>query len=328
MSHATLRNIDRYGRVIDYLRIAVTDRCNLRCVYCMPPEGLALAPREALLSFEEIWRIAGAARGLGFVKYRVTGGEPLVVRDIVGFLAGLRRVIGDAVLGLTTNGTRLADLAPDLCRVGVDRLNVSLDTLDPTRYQRLTRRDQLAAVLRGVDRALEVGFERVKINAVIVPGVNDHDLVDLASLARERDVEVRFIERMPLDEGADRTFLGADEMLQRLRGTYALERVPPEDFRAAAQLVYRSPALKGRIAIVAPRSKKFCHDCHRMRLTPAGEIKGCLLSEGSLDLRAPLRAGLDDAGLEQHLLRAIGAKPKEYRDERYGLDRSMRAIGG
>ncbi|MEK7704148.1 MAG: GTP 3',8-cyclase MoaA, partial [Myxococcota bacterium] len=321
-------NVDRYGRVIDYLRIAITDRCNLRCVYCMPSEGVALAPREELLDFEEIWRVAAAARRLGFVKFRVTGGEPLVVRDVLVFLAGLRRVVGDSVLGLTTNGTRLEELAGELARVGVNRVNISLDTLDRERFFALTRRDHLSDVLRGIDRALAVGFERVKVNAVIVPGVNDGDLVPLAELARERPIEVRFIERMPLDGESERGFLGADEMLRRLRKIYPLERVAPEDFRAAAQLVYRCDALRGRIAMVAPRSQKFCASCHRMRLTPVGELKGCLLSEGTLDLRSALRQGIDDAGLDRLLRYAIGIKPLEYRDERYGLERSMSAIGG
>ncbi|HSI04057.1 MAG: GTP 3',8-cyclase MoaA [Myxococcota bacterium] len=321
-------NVDRLGRRIDYMRISITDRCNLRCVYCMPEEGVRLSPKDELLSFEEIWRVAGAAHELGFTKFRVTGGEPLVVRNVLVFLQGLRRVTGDATLCLTTNGTLLDQYIDDLRDIGISRINVSLDTLDPVRFKRLARRDGLDTVLAAIERAAFAGFARVKVNAVIVPGVNDDDLVPLAGLAEKLPIDVRFIEQMPIDGEVDGGFLGADEMLARIGDAYPLSRSDPDDSRQAAQLMYESPRLRGRIGVIAPRSKKFCASCNRLRLTPNGELKGCLLSEGTLDLRDALRAGVDDQGLATLLRYAIGIKPAEYKDERYGLDRSMSAIGG
>jgi GTP 3',8-cyclase len=321
-------NVDGLGRVIDYLRISITDRCNLRCVYCMPESGVALQPRSELLSFEEIWRVAGAARRLGFRKFRVTGGEPLVVKHVLVFLQGLKRAIGDATLCLTSNGILLPEMLDDLRTIGVARLNISLDTLDEGRFERLTRRPGLSNVIHSIERAATLGFERVKVNAVLVPGVNEDDIVPLAALAERLPIDVRFIEQMPLDGEVDGGFLGADEILRRVRAAYPLDMVSPDDPRAAAQLLFTSPKLRGRIGVIAPRSRKFCASCNRMRLTPGGELKGCLLSEGTLDLRTPLREGLEDEGLDALLRYAIQIKPAEYKDERYGLDRSMSAIGG
>ncbi len=322
------RNVDRFGRTIDYMRISITDRCNLRCVYCMPEEGVPLHPRQELLRFEEICRVAAGARRLGFRKFRVTGGEPLVVRDVLVLLAELRRATQGATLALTTNGVRLADMAASLRQVGVERLNISLDTLDRERFHQLSRRDNLDEVLAGLESALAAGFVRIKINAVIVRGINEDDLIPLASLARERPIDVRFIEQMPLNGHHDHGFIGADEMVRRIHAVFPLTAMAPEDPRQAAQLMYRSAALRGHIGIVAPRSKKFCATCNRLRLTPNGELKGCLLSEGTLDLRAALRAGVTDAQLNDLLRYAIGIKPLEYHNARYGLDRAMSAIGG
>ncbi|MEE8408251.1 MAG: GTP 3',8-cyclase MoaA [Myxococcota bacterium] len=322
------RNVDRFGRTIDYLRISLTDRCDLRCLYCMPEEGVQLAPRAELLTFEETCRVAASARRLGFRKFRLTGGEPLVVKDALVFIRRLREATEGAILAMTTNGIRLADNAAELRAIGVERLNISLDTLDRERFRQLTRRDELHRVLAGIDRALEVGFHRIKVNAVIVPGVNEQDLLPLVGLAKDRPIDVRFIEEMPLNGEPDRGFIGADEMLRRISTAYPLEPIEPEDSRQAAQLMYRSPELKGLIGIVAPRSQKFCSTCNRLRLTPNGELKGCLLSDGTLDIRAALRAGITDVDLDGLLRYAIGIKPLEYRAERYGIDRSMSAIGG
>ena len=321
-------NVDRLGRRIDYMRIAITDRCNLRCIYCMPEEGVRLQPTHELLAFEEIWRVAGTAYGLGFRKFRVTGGEPLVVKNILVFLQGLRRVTGNATLCLTTNGTLLGPHLDELRDIGIARLNISLDTLDPARFTQLTRRSGLNDVLHAIERAAYAGFERVSVNAVIVPGVGDQDLTPLAALAERLPVDVRFIEQMPLDGHVDGGFLGADAMVARIGKVYPLTQIAPDDNRQAAQLMYTSPRLRGRIGIIAPRSKKFCISCNRMRLTSTGELKGCLLSEGTLDIKSALRSGIDDTELTTLLRYAIGIKPAEYNDASYGLDRSMSAIGG
>lgn len=321
-------NIDGYGRTIDYLRIGITDRCNLRCVYCMPADGVPLEPQESLLTFDETVRVAAAARRVGFRKFRITGGEPLVVRGAMTLIGQIRAATEGALLCLTTNGVRLAEAATDLHRLGVQRLNISLDTLDPQQFRTLTRRDNLRDVLEGLDRALEVGFERIKLNAVIVPGRNEDALVPLVTLARDRAIDIRFIEQMPLDGQADGGYLGAAEIVDRISEVYPLEPEAPEDHRQAAQLMFRSSELAGKVGVIAPRSAKFCSSCNRMRLTPSGELKGCLLSEGTLDLRPVLREGISDEDLDRLMRYAIGIKPKEYLDHRYGLDRSMSAIGG
>ena len=321
-------NTDRFGRRIDYLRIAITDRCNLRCVYCMPSEGVELGPRDEVLRFAEIVRVAAVARRIGFKKFRITGGEPLVVKDVLRLIGDLRQATLGASLALTTNGIFLASMAEALHQAGVERLNISLDTLRPERFRALTRRDGLDAVLMGLDRALEIGFSRLKINAVIVRGINDDELLELAHLARDRDIDVRFIERMPLDGHVDEGFLGADAIIACLGQDLDLVRMNPEDPRQAAQLMFKVEGFKGRIGVVAPRSQKFCASCNRMRLTPSGDLKGCLLSEGTLALRPFLRQGISDAELERLLLYAIGIKPFEYQNNHYGLDRPMIAIGG
>jgi GTP 3',8-cyclase len=328
MPAALPQNTDAFGRTIDYLRIAVTDRCSLRCVYCMPEAGVPLAPRLELLSFEEIWRVAASARRLGFVKFRITGGEPLEVKNILELVAGIRRVVGDATVGLTTNGMRLTELARSLKDAGVDRLNVSLDAVSPECFRAVTRKDGVARVLAGIDRALAAGFSRLKLNAVIVAGVNESEIVPLAGLARERPVDVRFIEQMPLDGDNTRGFLGAAEILRRIGEVYPLTPTSPEDPRQSAQSMYRSARLHGLIGMVAPRTKKFCHACNRLRLTPKGELKGCLLQAGTVDLKARLRRGITDDELDTLVALAIGKKPQEYPDDGFGVGRSMRSVGG
>lgn len=326
--HVPSQNVDAFGRRIDYLRISVTDRCNLRCVYCMPESGVPLQRRSELLSFEEIWRIARAATEIGFSKFRITGGEPMVVRGILDFLKGIKHAIAGSKLCLTSNGVLLADTIEQVRELGVDRINISLDTLDPNRFKRLTRRDGLDRVLYSIDRAIELGFERVKVNAVIVRGINEDDLIPLVSLAEHRDIDVRFIEQMPLDGQTDGGFLGASEMTRSIHAHYPLEAVPPKDSRQSAQLMFRSARLRGQVGVIAPRSEKFCTHCNRMRLTSNGELKGCLLKSGTLDIKTAIRDGATDQQLQQLLLYAVGAKPEKYRNEQYGLDRSMSAIGG
>lgn len=324
-------NLDAFGRRIDYLRISITDRCNLRCVYCMPAEGAKLAPQDELLTFPEIARVAAAARRLGFVKFRISGGEPLVVRGVLEGVALLRQATGDSVLALSTNGMRLVELARPLRQAGISRVNISLDTLRPERFAALTRRQGLGDVLGGIEAALGAGFERVKLNVVIVRGINDDELTDLASLAQRWPVDVRFIEQMPLgrnDGPSDGGYLGAASMLETLRQSWPLTPVAGVDVRDAAASLYTAPGLRGRLGLIAPRSQKFCANCNRLRLTPHGELKGCLLSEGTVDIRQALRAGLSDVQMEDLLRYAIGIKPLEYRDQHYGLDRPMSAIGG
>lgn len=320
-------NRDAYGRRVDYLRISITDRCNLRCVYCMPEEGVTLAAQATLLSFTEIWRVARAAHAIGFRKFRITGGEPLVVRDVVAFVRGLKAAVGDSVVALTTNAVRLAPLAAALRQAGVQRVNISLDTLQPTRFASLCRRDQWAEAWGGLQAALQAGFERVKINVVVVAGINDDEVLDLAKLAEQFPVDVRFIEHMPSIASAC-DFVTAAALVARLRQVYDLCQVTPADLRQAAALVYTAPGLQGTLGVIAPRSRKFCAQCNRLRLTPGGELKGCLLTPGGIQLRDALRGGVSDAELQKLLAFAVGNKPWAYDDAHYGLDRSMSALGG
>ncbi len=327
LSQPRAANYDAFNRRVDYLRLSLTDRCNLRCTYCMPAEGITLQPREQLLTFAEIWRVAAAARTLGFGKFRITGGEPLVVRDILLFVRGLRAAVGAGKIAMTTNAVRLAPLAHALREAGLQLLNISCDTLRPERFVSIARRAHLDDVLAGIDAALKAGFERVRINAVILPGVNDDELIDLAGFAERHAVQVRFIEAMP-QMGEARVFVDADAMLARLRQKYDLQEVPPEHPSQAARMVYTAPNLQGSLAFIAPLSHKFCAQCNRMRLTPNGELKGCLLTPGGTDLRAALRRGISDAALQALISAALGQKPWAYDDASHGLDRSMSAIGG
>jgi cyclic pyranopterin phosphate synthase len=327
VSQSGVANRDAFGRQVDYLRLSLTDRCNLRCTYCMPAEGVALQPRDQLLTFEEIWRVAAAAQALGFQKFRITGGEPLVVRDIVRFVSGLRAVVGSSKIAMTTNAVRLAPLARPLREAGLQLLNISCDTLQADRFARIARRSHLEDMLQGIDAALAAGFERVKLNVVVMPGVNDDELVALAGFAERFDVDVRFIEAMP-QMGEARAFVAAETMLDKLREAYDLSEVPPKDARQAARMVYTAPGLLGSLAFIAPLTHKFCAQCNRMRLTPYGELKGCLLTPGGMGLRDTLRSGISDTNLQLLIGSAILHKPWAYDDDHHGLDRSMSAIGG
>ena len=324
-SHAA--NRDSFGRRVDYLRLSLTDRCNLRCTYCMPAEGVALQSREQLLTFAEIWRVAAAAHALGFRKFRITGGEPLVVRDIVSFVRGLRSVVGPSKIAMTTNAVRLAPLALPLREAGLQWVNISCDTLRPDNFVAIARRACLDDVLAGVAAALEAGFERVKINVVVIPGLNEDELVNLASFAERHPIQVRFIEAMP-QLGDKRVFVDAEAVLARLRQAYDLREILPEDPSQPAQMVYTAPNLRGSLAFIAPLSRKFCAQCNRMRLTPHGDLKGCLLTSGGMSLRDALRGGISDHDLQKMIGAALAQKPWAYDDAFHGLDRSMSAIGG
>ncbi len=291
--------IDSFGRQHNNLRISVTDRCNIRCYYCMPEETPVFVSHSELLTFEEIERFVRVAAGLGVNKVRLTGGEPLVRRDLPLLVEMLKRVAALTDIALTTNGLLLAAQAASLRSAGLERINVHLDTLDRARFRQITRRDELDRVLEGLEVCKQLGY-RVKINAVALRGLTEPDIVPLALFARERGIEVRFIEFMPLDaDGQWRRdlVLFASEILDILsREIGPLEPIQEQDPRAPAA-EFRFADGGGRIGIIASVSRPFCGSCNRLRLTADGKLRNCLFATEELDVKALLRGGGSDSDL-------------------------------
>ncbi len=282
---------DAYERPIQYLRVSVTDRCNLRCVYCMPEEGVPLLAHEEILRNEEIVRIVRIAVELGFSHIRLTGGEPLVRRGIVNLVADLARIPGLDDLSMTTNGVLLKDHAEALARAGLRRVNISLDTLRPERFRRITRWGDLEDVLEGRKAALAAGLRPVKINVVVVRGLNDDEVVDIARLTLEPDWHIRFIEVMPLGAGihwAGDGVVPSAEIRHRIEA--ALGPLTPVygDVGVGPARYYRLPGAEGTIGFISAVTEHFCHYCNRLRLTSDGRLLPCLLSSATIDLRTPL----------------------------------------
>lgn len=313
---------DRYGRTIKYLRLSVTDLCNCRCVYCMGENGVPRLPHSAILSFEEIEEIVRAAVSLGVTKVRLTGGEPLVRRGIDELVRRLRGIEGVEELAMTTNGARLAEYAEALKEAGLDRLNVSLDTLDPEKFRRITRIGELRDTLDGLDAARRAGFERIKLNTVLMGGVNDDEIAEIAALAKDGAFDVRFIELMPIGECTDwdrRRFLPAERVLEYLpKG----ERVPSD---GVAEL-WRPAGFRGTVGLIRPLSHRFCADCDRIRVTADGCLKPCLHSAREIPLR-----GKHGEVLVRTIAEGMQTKPREHHmadghasESRRGMNR----IGG
>ena len=305
---------DSHGRQINYLRLSVTDRCNMRCFYCMPKEGIVKTGHDAILSYEELLLIAEAAVGLGIEKIRITGGEPLVRAGIVPFLERLSRIGGLRHLALTTNGLLLGEMAADLHRAGVQRLNVSLDSLDPQTFASITRGGDLKKVLAGLDAAVDAGFPPPKINCVIMRGVNDAEILDFANMTLERGNPVRFIEYMPVvrEDGWQRYCISGDEILDRIARHYSLEHLDKGLYSGPSR-DFRIPGARGTIGIITAVSGHFCSNCNRIRVTSTGQAKGCLFSDQKTDLIPFLRPP-DREGLSAALKRIVATKP-----ERHGI---------
>ena len=327
------RMIDRFGRPISYLRVSVTDRCDFRCVYCMA-EDMTFLPRKDLLSLEELDRLASAFVARGVRKLRLTGGEPLVRRNIIWLIEKLSRHLGEGLdeLTLTTNGSQLARHADALATCGVKRINVSLDTLDAAKFRAITRRGDLAQVLRGVDAAQRAGL-KLKINTVALRGVNEDEIEDLIRWAHGRSFDVTLIETMPMGEiGIDRTeqYLPLSLLRARLAQHFTLEDI---DYRSGGPARYaKIRETGGRLGFITPMTHNFCESCNRVRVTCTGTLYMCLGQDDSADLRAPLRASRDDRLLHVAIDSAIARKPKGHdfvigRDERL-LMRSMSVTGG
>jgi cyclic pyranopterin phosphate synthase len=324
---------DAHGRPISDLRVSVTDRCNFRCLYCMPAEGMPWIDRDEILSFAEIERLVGMLVGLGITDVRLTGGEPLVRRDFPQLVERLAAIDGIEDLSLTTNGYLLAAQAADLVAAGIDRVNVSIDSLARARFFEITRRDALDRVLAGLDAiAAFPEVSPVKVNAVPMPDLGREDVLRFCDLARERGFQVRFIEFMPLDGDrawrADKVLTGA-EVQTMIEAIHPLRELPREPHSTAR--VYAFADGRGEIGFVNPVSEPFCSDCNRLRLTADGKLRTCLFSLHETDLRGPLRAGADDAELERIVRDAVWRKELKHRIDEPGFRppaRTMSAIGG
>ena len=303
--------IDTFGRTHDNLRISVTDRCNIRCFYCMPEENVKFEAREHVLTFEEIERFARVASGLGVRKLRITGGEPLVRKGLPALIQKLSAVPGIDDLALTTNGVLLAAQAQDLYDAGLRRINIHLDTLDRERFFKITRRDQLDKVLEGIEACRRIGYGPIKINAVAVRDLVEPDIVPLARFGRERGIEIRYIEFMPLDAQGlwERPrVLTADDMIAKLeREIGPLEEIPDRDPRAPAT-EYRFKDGIGRVGFIASVSRPFCLNCNRIRLTADGHVRYCLFAIVETDVRSLLRSGASDDAIADAIRACVRGK--------------------
>lgn len=308
--------LDPYERNINYLRVSVTDRCNLRCAYCMPKEGLSRIGHDDILRYEEIRRIIRIAAEIGITKVRITGGEPLVRRGVAEFIASLKAIPELKDLSLTTNGILLEDCAEELFAAGIRRINISLDSLDAEKYARITRGGEIQAVLRGIRKVRETGFSPIKINIVAIKGFNDDEILDFARMTLDHPYQIRFIELMPLGhagiENSGR-YLSNAVIRERIGTMGRLEPVVGRGNGSdgPAQL-YRLTGGAGEIGFISPVSRHFCRTCNRLRLTADGHLRTCLLSDDETDLKGPLRSGCADGVIRELILGAISRKPEQH----------------
>jgi cyclic pyranopterin phosphate synthase len=323
--------IDRYQRRIDYLRLSVTDRCNLRCLYCMPSPGVPFIAHQDILRYEELERIARLALSLGITKIRLTGGEPLVRREVLHLCEKIARLPHLESLSLTTNGVLLHRCARDLFNAGVSRINISLDTLDPAKYAGITGKYCFFQVWEGLHQAHFIGFQPIKINTVVMRGKNDDEIEELAALTYTYPFHVRFIELMPSRPGVqERHFFSAEEIKQRLERQDRLEPAHSRNSNGPARY-YRFPGALGKIGLISP-SRHSCQTCNRLRVTSDGKLRSCLFSREEVDLRRLLRQGASDGEIMAAMRQAVWLKPRG-NSFNSGLDgeclsRPMSAIGG
>jgi len=325
---------------VDTLRISVTDRCNLRCVYCMPPGGIKTRPHDEILRLEEIARVARTAVRGGVRKIRLTGGEPLVRKNIerlIDMLAGIENLRD---LAMTTNGILLKNMAHALKAAGLGRVTVSVDSLDPERYRQITRGAELGRALEGLDAALDAGLDPVKINVVAMKGVNDSEFEDFAALARDKDMEVRFIEIMPVSPGNGTlccnrkgdALVPSEEIRNRIeKAVGKLERAGGTgnaDYPVGPARIYALPGGRGRVGFISPVTEPFCAGCGRMRLTADGKLRGCLFANNETNLLGPLREGIDDEKLMELFNLAVARKPRRKAPAFADNCRWMSEIGG
>lgn len=331
---APLKLIDKFGRHIDYVRLSVTDRCDFRCVYCMAEE-MTFLPRDQVLSLEEIYEVGAAFARLGVNKLRLTGGEPLVRKGILSLIQRLGKL--DVELVITTNGSQLPTMADDLVAAGVKRINISLDTLKRERFKELTRKDKFDQVIAGIEAACKAGFKKVKLNAVILKGRNDDEVVDLVDFARDRGLDISFIEEMPLgvisEHDREEAYCSSDEVRAMIHARYPLTKT--EEQTAGPSTYYRMADSESRIGFISPHSHNFCSECNRVRVTVEGRLLLCLGNEHSMDLRELLRSEPDEAKraamLEKALIDSMDLKPEKHHFDLANepqILRFMNATGG
>ncbi|MGD9329886.1 MAG: GTP 3',8-cyclase MoaA [Desulfobacterales bacterium] len=302
--------LDRFSRRLNYMRVSVTDRCNLRCAYCVPRNAIPRMSHHDILRYEEILRILQIGVSLGITKIRITGGEPLVRKDLLPFMDKLTHIEGLSDIALTTNGLLLQDYLEPLRAAGIKRLNISLDTLRQDRYAQLTGQDGFDRVWKAIESARKIGFSPIKINVVAMRGVNDDEFEDLASLTRSYPYHVRFIEYMPMGNTrlAHDPYISNDQVRRSVERRATLAPVTPGGQDGPAQR-FRYPGAPGEVGFISPRSHHFCERCNRLRLTAAGKLRPCLLSNREFDLITPLRAGATDAQLAAVILEGVRHKP-------------------
>ena len=324
--------LDNHGRELTYLRLAVTDRCNLRCTYCMPTEGITYMPERELLSWEEMFRLTRILHEMGIKKVRITGGEPFVRNGLLDFLTNLAG-LKDLEICLTTNGVFVGDYIESLQKLGVRHINLSLDSLDRDRFQQITRRDDFAKVYENLIRLIDAGFQ-VKINAVVMQGKNEEDIIALTEFAREHPVSVRFIEEMPFNGSGlveEKLFWDHARILERIRSQFSDLKARPFLFGETAN-TYEIPGFKGNVGIIAAFTRTFCGSCNRIRLTAKGQVKTCLYDDGVFDMKPYLRSEVSDEEVKAQFLTLFKSRPLdgfEAENKRKGvITESMTTIGG
>ncbi|MGF7078157.1 GTP 3',8-cyclase MoaA [Mucilaginibacter sp. UYCu711] len=327
--------VDNHGRTINYMRLAVTDRCNLRCFYCMPEDGLNWLSRTELMSYEEMLRASTILVKMGIEKIRITGGEPFVRKDIMKLLTSLSQLNGLKELSITTNGVLTAPYVAEMKALGIRSVNLSLDTLDANRFFAITRRDEFADVMNTLNELLKHDFE-VKINAVVMDGKNTQDIVPMVELTKDLPISVRFIEEMPFN-GDNDSYQGVVwdhvRILDEITSHYPqIQKLVDPPHSTAYN--YQIPGHKGSVGIIAAYSRTFCGTCNRIRITPQGTLKNCLYDDGVLNIKDLMRSGVSDREIEKYLLNAFNHRPVDGREaerlrvEKTGVHESMATIGG
>jgi cyclic pyranopterin phosphate synthase len=331
-----MTHLDACNRPISYLRISVTDRCNLRCVYCMPEEGVPWVPHETILTYEEIETVVRAAAQLQISKVRLTGGEPLVRMGVVDLVRMLSGISGIDDLAMTTNGTLLSRYASALAEAGLRRVNISIDSLRPERFERITRGGRLPDVLEGIEAARRAGLDPIKINTVVIRGMNDDEVVDFARQTMDVGWDLRFIELMPVGNGElidsqwREKVVTAQEIRREIEREFGRLTAAKTPVGSGPARYYRLPGARGTVGFITPISEHFCYKCNRMRLTADGQLRPCLLSDDEIDLRTPLRQGAGVDEVKELLLKGVLSKPPEHHlaESVTSWRRTMSQLGG
>jgi cyclic pyranopterin phosphate synthase len=320
---------DTYGRTIDYLRISVIDRCNLRCVYCTPEYGIDLLPHEEILSYEEMLDFVTAAAGLGIKHIRLTGGEPLIRKDFIGFVERLVKIPGVEDVSLTTNAVLLERYAEDLYRAGIRRVNIGIDTFDPAKFKQITRIGDVTAALAGIKKAIEVGMNPIKLNVVAMKELSD-DFAPFIKMTYDYPVYVRFIEYMPVSNGVtSSSFLTAEEITAKLKTYGEMEEAQQPAGAGPGRTYYKYQGAKGAVSQISAMTKHFCPECNRLRLTADGKLRLCLFCDEEIDIKPGLRPRFDRMKTEELIRQAVKGKPERYDLSGRPKDgRTMGQIGG